>query len=372
MLHAVKKKGHTLFQGTDSKIDAWLFIGIIIFCLFGILAIFNASIYGAYRDFQNQFHYVEDQVVYFLVGIIGMIILSFIDYHRWYKLSIPLLFIILILLIAVFIPGIGVNILGAKRWLRIGSFTLQPTELAKFALVIYLSAWFTYKEKNRLLPFLTLLGFVVGLVILQPDLGTAIIIITIAVLLYFLSGASITHFLLLFPVMMGLGLVFAISAPYRMNRIITFFNSQHDPLGASYHVRQILLSLGSGGWFGVGLGKSRQKYGYLPEPQTDSIFAILSEEMGFLGSLVIIFGFVFIAVHAFRIAENAPDRFGQLLASGIACWFSVQTLINLSAMVGLVPLTGVPLPFVSYGGSNLVSMLLGFGILLNISRHIKK
>lgn len=353
------------------KVDTTLFLSIVGFCLFGLLAVFNASVVSAFRDFGNQFHFVTDQGIYLGVGLIGLIIISFVDYHVWYKLAIPLLFCVLILLLAVFIPGIGIKALGAKRWLNFGFFILQPTELAKFVLVIYFCAWFTYKERDRLIPFLLLLTLVVGLIILQPDLGTAIIIMAIASVLYFFSGAPISHFLILIPLTLAGGTIFAFAEPYRFARITTFFNVKNDPLGASYHLHQILLSLGSGGWFGVGLGKSRQKYGYLPEPMTDSVFAIIAEELGFIGAALIIGAFVFIALRSFQISQTAPDRFGQLLGSGIATWFSVQTLINLSSMVALIPLTGVPLPFISYGGSSLISILLGFGILLNISRQAK-
>lgn len=352
--------------------DRALLIGVVSLICFGLISVFNSSSVVAYRDFGNQYYFVRDQALFAGAGVIVMYVLSFVDYKKWYAAAIPMLLLTLLFLLAVFIPGVGIHVLGAKRWINFGFFTLQPTEFAKLALVVYLSAWFAYREKGRLMPFLTLLGIVLGLVILQPDMGTAVILTLIAGLLYFISGAPIWHFVLLLPVVLVSIGILAIAAPYRFARITTFLNPNTDPLGSSYHIRQILIALGSGGWFGVGFGKSRQKYEYLPEANTDSIFAIIAEEVGFVGSIVLLLAFAFVIYRIFYIARRAPDRFGKLLAGGIGIWLSVQTLINLSAMVALVPLTGVPLPFISYGGSSLMTMLFGFGILLNISRHIKE
>lgn len=358
-------------SGKSWGIDKPLLFTVVALAVFGTLAVFNASVVSAFRDFGDQYHFVRDHLVFLLIGVGLMLVISRIDYHLWYRLSIPLLFITLILLLAVFIPGIGVHALGARRWISLGFFSLQPTEFTKLVLVLYLSAWFSKKEKGRLVPFLTLLGLVLGLVILQPDMGTAIIILTLAGVLYFISGAPLAHFLALLPIACAGVLALAIAAPYRLARITTFLNPNTDPLGSSYHIRQILIALGSGGWFGLGLGKSRQKYEYLPEANTDSIFAIIAEEIGFLGTIMFILALLFVVYRAFVIAGRAPDRFGQLLASGIGAWFAIQTLINLGAMVALIPLTGVPLPLISSGGSNLISLLVGFGILLNISSHSK-
>ena len=357
-----------IFRGYDKPL---LFI-ILLLSFFGAVAVYNASTVSAYRDFGNQYHFIKDQLEYFGVGLIFMFGFSLIDYRKWYKLSIPLLVVTLILLMAVFLPGIGIHAYGAKRWLNLGLFTLQPTEMAKLALVIYLSAWFTHKEKGRFVPFLILLAVMVGLIILQPDLGTAVIISVIAGVLYFLSGAPFWHFLLLVPVVVAVVLVLALLAPYRLARITTFLNPQIDPQGTSYHIRQILIALGSGGMFGVGFGKSRQKYAYLPEANTDSIFAIIAEEVGFIGTAFLVLGFMYLILRAFQLARRAPDKFGQLLGSGIAAWLAFQVLINLASMVALIPLTGVPLPFISYGGSSLVSLFMGLGILLNIGKHGQK
>lgn len=347
--------------------DKSFLIALLGLAFFGLLAVFNSSVVLGFRDFNNQYHFIADQAVYLLFGLILTVLVSRIDYHHWYKLAVPFLVITIILLVAVFIPGIGIKAYGAKRWINLGIFRLQPTELAKLALVIYLSAWFSYKEKGRFLPFLVLVGIVVALIVLQPDLGTAIIITLIAGVLYFVSGAPLMHFGILLPLILVGIVILTVIAPYRMTRLMTFINPDMDPLGSSYHIRQILIALGSGGWLGLGLGKSRQKYEYLPEANTDSIFAVISEEIGFVGSCILIFGFMFLIYRAYLIARRAPDRFGQLLGTGVATWIAVQTIINLSSMVALLPLTGVPLPLISYGGSNLISLLIGIGVLLNIN-----
>lgn len=340
----------------------------IILTLFGIVMVYNSSVAIALRDFSDQYHFVREQFRWLVVGFVLFIVTSRIDYHRWYRLALPILVSTLILLVAVFIPGIGVQALGAHRWLNLGFFVFQPAELAKLSLVMYLAAWFSYPEKSRIGAFLLLLGMVVGLVIAEPDLGTAFIILMIAISLYFFSGAPLWQFFLLIPLAaLSIGTL-AVISPYRMRRILTFFNPQTDPLGASYQIRQVLLALGSGGWWGVGIGKSRQKYEYLPEANTDSIFAIIGEEIGFIGATAVIFLFLFLVWRGFRIARRAPDNFGRFLALGITCWIGIQTVVNLGAMVALIPLTGVPLPLISYGGSSLILTMVGIGILLNISR----
>ncbi len=363
-----KKKPAHMWRSWDRN----LFLAIGGLVGFGLLAVYNSSIVMAIRDFNDPYYFVKDQLQFALIGFTLMYIVSVIDYRNWFKLSIPFLGLTLILLVAVFIPGIGVKTQGAKRWLNLGFTSVQPTEIAKLALVLYLSAWFTYKERSRFVPFIVLLLVFLGLIILQPDMGTASIISIMALLMYFVSQAPLWDFLLLLPVTGAVGLLLAVIAPYRLARLLTFFNPDRDPLGTSYHIRQILIALGSGGFWGLGLGKSRQKYEYLPEANTDSIFAIIAEEVGFLGSVILIVIMGFVVWRIFQIAKKAPDRFGQLVAAGVAIWFGVQTLVNLSSMVALLPLTGVPLPLISYGGSSLVMLLIGLGVVLNISRQTKE
>lgn len=348
--------------------DRWLLFALAFLSIFGILMVYDSSVAIAIRDFSNQYYYVQEQIKWLAVGFVVLVVFSFIDYHVWYKLALPMLMVTIILLLAVFLPGIGIRALGAHRWINFGFFVLQPAELAKFVLVVYLSAWFSRAERGRFFSFLLLVGMVVGLVLLEPDLGTSIIIVSIAVLLYFFSGAPIWHFGIFIPILLAGVVLLAVLSPYRMARLTTFLHPERDTQGASYHIHQAILALGSGGWFGVGVGQSRQKYQYLPEANTDSIFAIIAEEFGFLGSVAVILSFVFLIWRGFRIAKRAPDIFGRLLALGVISWISVQTIINLSAMVALMPLTGVPLPFISYGGSSLIIMFAALGIVLNISR----
>lgn len=352
----------------SAKLDVWLLLTVLFLVLFGLVMVYNASVVIAERDFGDKYRYIRDQATWMGLGIFLMIVVSFIEYHFWQKIALPLLLFTLFLLVSVFVPGIGIHALGASRWINFGFFTLQPAELAKLSLIVYLASWFSSKEKGRLFAFVLLLLFIIGLVMLEPDMGTSVVLGTSAVVIYFLSGAPLYHFMLLIPT--ALAAIFALItlAPYRASRLLTFLNQERDPLGASYHIRQTLLALGSGGLTGLGLGKSFQKYAYLPESTTDSIFAIVAEELGFIGSLFIIIAFLFLIVRAFSIAKNASDNFGKLLAAGIGSFLAIQILINLSAQVVLLPFTGVPLPFISYGGSSLIVSLISIGILLNISR----
>ncbi len=351
------------------SMDWVLLFTIVGLCLFGLLMVFDASVVSALRDFGDKYHFVREQGIWLILGLILMTIIAYVDYHQWYIYSDFLLLGVAVLLVGVFIPGVGITALGASRWINFRLFVLQPAELTKLALVIYLSSWLSYTKTHRLLPFLGILGFIVGLIVLEPDLGTAIIVTAISITLYFLSGSPLWHFVLLVPVVLCGGGLLTIVAPYRMERLLTFLNPNNDPLGSSYHIRQVLLSLGSGGIFGLGIGKSRQKYEYLPEASTDSIFAVVGEEFGFLGAVVLISVFVFILYRLVQVSKHASDSFGKLVSAGVACWIAYQAAINLSAMAALLPLTGVPLSFVSYGGSNLVVTLIGVGIVLNISKH---
>lgn len=351
------------------KSDRLLVLAIFLISLFGVLMVFDSSVAIAIRDFSDQYYFAREQLKWLVIGLIGFSIASKIPYTLWYKLALPMLIVTLILLMVVFVPGVGIRALGAHRWINFGFFVLQPAELAKLSLVIYLSAWFSGKEKGRLGAFLILIGMVLGLVILEPDLGTSIILLSISLMLYYFSGAPVLHFIVLVPILAVGVIALAITSPYRAARLMTFFNPNEDPLGSSYQIRQALLAFGSGGLTGVGIGKSRQKYEYLPEANTDSIFAIIGEETGFLGVIVVLSVFLFIVWRGFKIAIRAPDAFSRLLTLGIASWLAIQTCINVGAMAALIPLTGVPLPFISYGGSSLIILLFAMGIVVNVSTH---
>lgn len=349
--------------------DRWLVGIVLLLSFFGVLMVYDSSVAIAIRDFGNQYYYAKEQLKWLGIGILAMAVLSRVDYHKWYALALPALLGTMGLLMAVFIPGFGVRAQGAHRWLNFGIFVLQPAELAKLVLVIYLAAWFSAREKERFGAFLLLSGVMFGLVILEPDLGTGIIIVATALFMYFFSGAPLKHFALLVPVVVIGVTLLAVASPYRLQRLTTYLNPEHDPLGASYQIRQVLLSLGSGGLTGIGIGKSRQKYEYLPESNTDSIFAIIGEETGFIGVTFLISAFAFLVWRMFRVAVRAPDPFGKLLAAGIASWIGVQSVLNIGAMAALIPLTGIPLPLISYGGSSFVIILAATGIVLNISRQ---
>lgn len=351
------------------KIDLPLFISVIVVTLFGLFMIYDASSFLAFRDFNDKYSYIKDQSVWALLGLTGMIFFSFFDYKKFYLLSLPILISAIVMLILVFIPGIGIYALGAHRWINLGFMTLQPAEYVKLSLAIYLAAWFSTKEKERFMAFILLIGFVFLLVMLQPDMGTGSIILFEAIILYFLSGASVKNFFYIGPALLVIGFLLIKIAPYRAARLTAFLNTSGNLESTSYHVKQILIALGSGGIFGVGVGNSLQKFAYLPENVTDSIFPIIAEELGFVGSTLLIGFYAFIIWRGLFVSLNAKDAFGKLLAGGIVAFLGIQVVINLGAMTASLPLTGVPLPFISYGGSALIIDMSAVGILLNISKQ---
>jgi len=352
--------------------DTGLVILILGISLFGILMVYDSSLVLSLRDFNTPYHFVTEQIQWLAIGYAVFILCSRIPYTIWKNAALPALVGTLILLVTVFIPGLGVKALGAHRWIRIGGFILQPSELAKASLVLYLSAWFVRKEKGRFGSFALLLGMVIGLILLQPDMGTAMILTVTALGLYFISGAPLSHFAIIIPVFVAAALLLAVMTPYRFARLTTFMNPEKDPLGAGYQIRQSLLALGSGGLTGIGIGMSRQKYEYLPEANTDSIFAIVGEEFGFIGTVSVVIAYIFLVLRGLKIAATVTDPFGRLFASGITYWLGIQACMNIAASIALIPLTGIPLPLISSGGSNLIVMLAALGILVNISTYAKK
>lgn len=330
----------------------------------------------SYERFGNNSYYLRHQFFFgALLGLIAWLLFSKVDYHKWQKWSFLLLLVTLILLILVFVPGIGLGYKGARRWIGFGSFSFQPTELLKLTFVLYLATWLSKrKEKvsdffHGFFSFVVVLGVISFLIILQPDLGTLSIVLLTAVIIYYLAGARIPH---LVTIGVFLGLVFVLLvlvAPYRMERFTVFLGSETDPQGVSYHINQALIAEGSGGLWGLGFGQSRQKYNYLPEVSGDSIFAVICEELGFFRVLSLVALFLVLMYQGFKIARKSPDLFGKLLAGGITSWLSFQAFVNILAMIGLIPLTGIPLPLVSYGGSAMVISLIGVGIVTNVSKH---
>lgn len=333
---------------------------------FGVLMVYDASSAQAAQSFNDKYFFLKDQLKWIVFGLLGGVVASFFDYRLLKTLAVPILVSCLFLLLAVFLPGIGVHAYGAARWVNLGVTVIQPSELAKLALIIYLAAWLSSPEKGRLLPFFLLVGLLVGLIVLEPDMGTAVVLFGTAIAIYFLSDSNLWGLLAILPVVLGGGIVLALRSSYRLKRIVSFLDPNSDPFGASYHIRQALIALGSGGLLGLGLGNSRQKYSYLPEATTDSIFAIIGEELGLIGTTILILVFAILFVKAIRLTLEVEDKFGRLLGMGIISYLAIQTIVNLGSIVGLIPLTGVPLPFISYGGSALIVELTAFGILLNI------
>lgn len=354
--------------------DYFLIAAVVVLALIGLTMVSSASVAMAAQKMGDHYYYFKHQ---FFIGILGGGFLAFLtyktDYHKWKRFAFPFLLLSLLSLAAVFVPGVGKNYGGASRWIKIGSQTFQPSELIKLIFIIYLAAWMSKdgekvkKFKEGFLPFAALIGIISILIIKQPDVGTLGVIIFISVAMFFVAGAKLSYICsLFFAGCLSLWGLIKI-APYRMNRLLVFLNPGLDPKGIGYQIGQALLAIGSGGIFGLGLGYSRQKFNYLPEPIGDSVFAIIAEELGIIGTSCIIILFIFIAWRGFKIAKKTPDRFGRLLAAGITAWIIFQALMNIAAITSLMPLTGIPLPFISYGSSSLVMLMIGIGIMANIS-----
>ena len=343
----------------------------LILSLVGLVFIFEASSVRAVAEFGESLHYFRLQAIWLVLGLTVLIFFSLFDYKRLYFFSILSMAFTILLLMMVLIPGIGQAAGGARRWLDLGIINVQPTELAKFSVIIYLASWFKNPEKRRFTSFIFLIGFLTFLIILQPDMGTAIIVLLLSLVIYYLAGMNMTSLILLAPFGLGLFYLLIKASPYRLDRLMAYLNPSSDPLGIGYHINQILISLSNGGLMGAGFGASRQKYLFLPEAHTDSIFAIIGEEYGFIGAAILLsFYFVFV-YKIYHLIRMAPDKLSRLLSAGIFAFFNLQLIINLAGMTGLFPLTGVSLPFLSYGGSNLLISFSLIGILLNIEKRVK-
>lgn len=361
-----------------ASFDRPLLLAIFTLLGIGLLTIASAGVaYGKVR-FGDEYFFLKEQSFGFMVGLACLFVASRIDYHIIKRFVVPIFFIAIVFLVLVFIPGFGTTVYGASRWIELGPLSFQPSEVMKLAIILYLAAWLSSKRQEHnadffegYVPFIAILSLVGFLIIKQPDTGTLGLIFCIALAIFFVSGANLAHILM--TILGGIGTLAILirMAPYRMERFLVFLNPGHDPLGSGYQLNQAMFALGSGGWLGVGLGQSRQKFNYLPEPVTDSIFAVIGEEVGFLGAAVVVTLFLFIAWRGLRIAKAAPDMFGQLIASGIVAWIFIQAMINIMAISGLIPLTGIPLPFISYGGTSLAVLMTGIGILLNVSKQAK-
>lgn len=325
----------------------------------------------------NFYNVIFQQVVFGFVGGLALFLLAVkVDYRVWAKFALPIFIFSFFLTLLVFVPGIGLEHGGAKRWINLGSFSFQPSELLKFGFILYLAVWiasrklYIKKFKTGFLPFFIITAIVGALMIREPDMGTLGIIVAGGVVLFFVGGGKITHLLIMAGIV---GVIFSILVyfePYMLERILVFINPSYDPQGAGYQLRQSLIAIGSGGLFGRGFGTSIQKFNYLPEPVGDSIFAVFGEEFGFAGSLFLLGLFMFFLYRGFSIALRASDDFGRLLGVGIVILIVMQSFVNIAAMVGISPLTGLPLIFISKGGSALIMALFETGVLLNISKHV--
>jgi cell division protein FtsW len=367
----VKRRQQISNRQTKHPFDRSFFYLVLTLVVLGLIFVADISTPQALNYFNDKFFFLRQQAMWAVVGIVAMIIISNVHYSFWKKVAVPFFFISVLTLVAVLVPGISLKALGARRWISIGSINFQPSEVIKLALALYLAKVADVKDKGPLAYFVPL-ALVCGLIMLQPDLGTTLVVGLIGVTQIYVSGIPIMHFLgTLFAGIVSVAGLIMIS-PYRRDRLMTFLQVSSDPLGKEYHIRQILLALGSGGLFGLGIGQSRQKFLFLPEASTDSIFAAIAEEIGFIGSIALISLFVCFVYRAFKIAANAPDQFSKILALGITAWIGGQMILNLSSMTALTPLTGIPLPFFSYGGTSLSMILASCGILLNISRYAKE
>jgi cell division protein FtsW len=358
------------------KIDPWLLIVVLALLCIGMVMVDSASSFLAALYEGNAGYYFQRELIWVGLGVVGMLVAILVDYRYWRRISLMGMVIILPLLVIVL--RFGVSAYGASRWLAIGSFfEFQPSELTKLVLALYIADWLARKGNQvgtflyGLAPFVILVGIVLGLVLLENDMGTAIIIAGMATAMFFTAGANIGQFLL--AAACG-GLIFLKEAfkGYRYYRIAGFLDPFHNITSINLQLYQALLGLGSGNWLGLGLGASRQKTGYLPFPYTDSIFPIIGEELGFVACALIVLLFLFLAFRGFRLARRTQDLYGALLATGLTTWLILQAFINIGANTATIPYTGVPLPFISFGGSSIVVSLTAVGILLNISRYIQE
>jgi cell division protein FtsW len=360
---------------TRSVPDVWMIAATLGILGIGIVMVYSASAVAAFHDYGDPYYYVKRQLLFAVLGVVSMFVMMNVEYTFWRKWAVPALLICFGMLVIVLIPGLGVWRGGARSWLGIGSFGIQPSEFMKLAMILFMAKLLSERQNQitqfakGLLPPLGIMGIAFGLIMLQPDLGTGTVMIGAALIVIYVAGAKVAHLggLALLGLVGLIGLIAA--APYRLLRITAFLDPWQDPLGAGYQSIQSLYAIGPGGLVGLGLGMSRQKYNYLPEPQTDFIFSILAEELGFIGGSLLLLLFLLLIWRGMRTAITLSDPFGSLLATGIVGIFAVQVLINIGVVIGLLPVTGITLPLVSYGGSSLTLLLTALGILLNLSRY---
>lgn len=356
--------------------DGILLVTIIGLVVFGLIMVGSASSVLGEQFRNDPFYFLKHQLLYgLLFGIIAFFVGLYTPYGKLRKFAVPAILIAIFLLILVFVPGLKVVSGGSARWIGIGPVTLQPSELAKLGFILYLAALLERKGadikdfKKSVVPFLVITAVISVLIILQPDIGTLFTITAIGLSMVFSAGFRIRHLAFIGLAGAAAFSLLVSTAHYRLARLFVYLHPELDPQGIGYQINQALLAVGTGGIWGLGFGRSRQKYSYLPEPAGDSIFAIISEELGFIRVTIVLLAFAVIIYRGYKIAEAAPDMFGRLLATGITSWILVQTFVNIASVMAITPLTGIPLPFISYGGSALIALLFVSGVLLNISKH---
>ncbi|MBK7327574.1 MAG: putative lipid II flippase FtsW [Dehalococcoidia bacterium] len=359
-------------SGLPGRPDYAILALTIVLTLSGFVVVYSASFVLGLVDFGDPYYFVIRQVIWAAGGAVLMFAAAKTDYRRLRPLAVPIMALTIAMLVAVLVVGISGG--GARRWIGIGELTIQPAEFAKLSVIIYLAAWLASKGEtvksfeHGLLPFVAIIGSVSVLIMLQPNLGTTLIILVITVTMFYVAGASIAQ-------MMALGITglaslafLATAAGYRADRLSAFFSAEADPQGNGFQTLQALIAMGNGGIHGLGLGASRAKFFYIPESHTDGVFAIIGEELGLIATLAILFLYMLLMFRGFQVARRARDDFGQLIATGITTWVTVQALLNIGGITRTVPLTGVPLPFLSFGSNALAAILLAMGVLLSISR----
>ncbi|MDA0353121.1 MAG: putative lipid II flippase FtsW [Chloroflexi bacterium] len=356
--------------------DYGLLTTVLVLLVLGLIFVYSSSYVLAQVDYGDPNYFIKRQLLFAAIGLVGLVAMMQFDYRHLRRLSPLLMLGALLGLAAVLIPGVGVESNGALRWIQLGPLPpLQPSEFAKLAVLIYMAAWLASRGdalKNfslGVLPFVGMVGLVGALIMLEPDLGTTVMIAIITGTLFFIAGARLVHVIAL----AGSGIVMAslliASGGYRMDRILSFTSAESDPTGVGFHTLQLLVAFGSGGVWGLGLGVSRQKFFYVPGSHTDGVLAIIGEEIGFVGVTVVLSLFLVLFWRAWLIMRRAPDTFGSLIAAGVLAWFAFQLLLNVGGVTRLIPLTGIPLPFLSAGGSSLLVSLLAIGLLLSVSRY---
>lgn len=341
----------------------------------GLLAVYTSSFAVGYLEFNDANYFVIRQAIFAVGGVFALVFFMRLDYHRLRSMSVAMMGVALLSLIAVLIPGIGVEHNGAARWLPAGPFEVQPSEFAKLAIVIYISAWLSSRRDQLsdvslgLMPFVLMVGLVGGLIVVEPDMGTAVVVVMTTMTLFFVAGAPLLHLAMLFVAGGIASWAMIMVQPYRLDRMGSFFSAESDPQGTGFHILQLLIAQGSGGIAGLGWGASRQKFFYVPGAHTDGIFAIISEELGFIGAVLVLSLFAFFIYRGLHATMHSRDQFGVLLSVGVVSWIAYQTLINIGGVTRTIPMTGIPLPFLSYGGSALITTMAAVGVLLSVSRY---